>query len=242
MKLFEYAHIYPYIHIHYVHLASIIFEHSVCPGSLITTYIMLFAWFIEYCLVHLLLPKCPSKEFSGLYYPVFGLNIEIYRINLCINSKYKNTDKKNFSRSDWYQQSVTVHHVPKCMSCNKTIVVITEGRNCFHDRTHITAILLLWDLSTLSVVDHDYIYSYIHIYSLDIYIYTLYKCTFSSRVKWKERISRVWVDFIDFIIYFWNKLDYFTEFIRTHIYGLDLWIYFKAVLLLLFMLLNHLLT
>ena len=27
----------------------------------------------------------------------------------------------------WYQQCVTVHHVPKCMSCHKAIVVITGG-------------------------------------------------------------------------------------------------------------------
>ena len=33
----------------------------------------------------------------------------------------------------WYQQCVTVHHVPKCMSCHKTIVVITGRAHCFHD-------------------------------------------------------------------------------------------------------------
>ena len=31
---------------------------------------------------------------------------------------------------------VTVHHVPKCMSCRKAIVVITGRAHCFHDYIH----------------------------------------------------------------------------------------------------------
>ena len=72
-------------HIYYAHLASVRFEHSVCRGSLMTTYITLLALLVERSLVH------------------------------------------------WYQQCVTVHHVPKCMSCHKAIVVITGGAHCFHD-------------------------------------------------------------------------------------------------------------
>ena len=30
----------------------------------------------------------------------------------------------------WYEQCVTVHHVPKCMSCHKVIVVITGRAHC----------------------------------------------------------------------------------------------------------------
>ena len=37
----------------------------------------------------------------------------------------------------WYQQCVTVHHVPKCMSCHKAIVVITGRAHCFHDYIYI---------------------------------------------------------------------------------------------------------
>ena len=37
----------------------------------------------------------------------------------------------------------TVHHVPKCMSCHKAIVVITGRAHCFHDYIYITLILLL---------------------------------------------------------------------------------------------------
>ena len=38
---------------------------------------------------------------------------------------------------------MTVHHVPKCMSCHKAIVVITGRAHCFHDYIYITLILLL---------------------------------------------------------------------------------------------------
>ena len=37
----------------------------------------------------------------------------------------------------------TVHHVPKCMSFHKAIVVITGRAHCFHDNISITLILLL---------------------------------------------------------------------------------------------------
>ena len=43
----------------------------------------------------------------------------------------------------WYQQCGAVHHVPKCMSCHKAIVVITGRAHCFHDCIYITLILLL---------------------------------------------------------------------------------------------------
>ena len=72
-------------YIYYAHLASVGFEHSLCRGSLMTTYITLLALLVEHSLVH------------------------------------------------WYQQCVTVHHVPKCMSCHKAIVVITGRAHCFHD-------------------------------------------------------------------------------------------------------------
>ena len=48
----------------------------------------------------------------------------------------------------------TVHRVPTCMSCHKPIVVIIGRAHYFHDYMYIMPILLLWDLSTLYVVDH----------------------------------------------------------------------------------------
>ena len=37
----------------------------------------------------------------------------------------------------WYRQCVTVHHVPKSMSCRKPIVVITGRAHCFYDYIYI---------------------------------------------------------------------------------------------------------
>ena len=31
----------------------------------------------------------------------------------------------------------TIHHLPKCMSCHKAIVVITGRAHCFHDYIYI---------------------------------------------------------------------------------------------------------
>ena len=39
-------------YIYYAHLAFVRFEHSVCSGSLMTTYITLLAWLVERSLVH----------------------------------------------------------------------------------------------------------------------------------------------------------------------------------------------
>ena len=36
-----------------------------------------------------------------------------------------------------YGCAQTVHHVPKCMSCHKAIVVITGRAHCFHDFIYI---------------------------------------------------------------------------------------------------------
>ena len=38
---------------------------------------------------------------------------------------------------------VQPHHVPRCMSCHKGIVVTTGRAHCFHDCIYIRLILLL---------------------------------------------------------------------------------------------------
>ena len=51
--------------------------------------------------------KCPNTEFfSGQYFPIFGLNMEVYSVNLRIQSEYreirirKNSVFRHFSRSE----------------------------------------------------------------------------------------------------------------------------------------------
>ena len=61
-----------------------------------------------------------------------------------------------------------VHHVPKCMSSHKAIVVITGRAHCFRgniQHVYIILILLIWGLSTLCVVD-IYIFRSIYIRNL----------------------------------------------------------------------------
>ena len=104
-------------YIYFTHFVSVTFEHIVCRGSLMTSYITLLASLVEHSLVH------------------------------------------------WYQQFVTVHHVPKYMSCHKAIVVISGRAHCFHDYIYVTLILLLWDLSTMCVVDHLWPLIFLYIYT-----------------------------------------------------------------------------
>ena len=79
-------------------------------------------------------------------------------------------------RSMMYGLSCVVHHVPKCMSCHKAIVVITGRAHCFHDCMYIMPILLLWDLSTLCVVNHLwlFVYTFMYFYILLYYLKTLF--------------------------------------------------------------------
>ena len=76
--------------------------------------------------------------------------------------------------------------VPKCMGCHKATVAITGRANCFHDCIYITLILLLWDLSTLCVVNHLwplYTFIYIFIYMYILYIYTYINYIYRERYR-----------------------------------------------------------
>ena len=59
------------------------------------------------------------RSFSGPYFPVFGLNTEIYSVNLCIQSKYRKirTRKKvvfeHFPRSDYTAKVVNFCDIEK---------------------------------------------------------------------------------------------------------------------------------
>ena len=86
----------------------------------------------------------------------------------------------------WYQECVTVHHMPKRRSCYKAIVVITMRTHCFH-HCIITYVLRpswfgrVWPLRALCVswISNNNLYSYIYIYIYTyIYIYNwlMYIC------------------------------------------------------------------
>ena len=65
---------------------------------------------------------------------------------------------------------ITVHHVPKCMSCHKAIVVITGRAHCFHDYiftyiyyAHPASVRFEHSVcrgSLMTTYDHLYIYTH----------------------------------------------------------------------------------
>ena len=70
------------------------------------------------------------------------------------------------------KHSANVHHVPKCISCHKAIVMITGRAHYFHDNIYIMPILFLSGLFEQSVcrswITYHQLYIFIYIY---IYIY-----------------------------------------------------------------------
>ena len=85
--------------------------------------------------------------------------------------------------STWGHDAHHVHHVSKCMSCHKYIVVITGRVHCFHDCTYIlcpSCFCEIWALCVSWIIS-DNLYKYMHYINictniLYIYIYTfIYK-------------------------------------------------------------------
>ena len=90
----------------------------------------------------------------------------------------------------------------KWSATHRVLTGITERAHCFHDCIYIVPILLLWDLSTLCIVDHlwsqvlIYIYIYAYIY---IYIYIcicICICILYGNLKFKS--------------HFWNNVSTFV--------------------------------
>ena len=52
--------------------------------------------------------KCPYSEFSGLYFPAFGLNTERYEVRK--NTNQKNSEYGHFSRSVFDQKRRTINY------------------------------------------------------------------------------------------------------------------------------------
>ena len=58
----------------------------------------------------------------------------------------------------WYQQCGTVHHVPRCMSCHKAIVVLTGRAHCFHDNICYVHLASVRFEHSMSWIFYDHIY------------------------------------------------------------------------------------
>ena len=71
----------------------------------------------------------------------------------------------------------TVHHVSKCMSCHKAIVVTTRSSHSFHDHTH-TDIYRYIDIYIHIYIHYIYIYTYIRIYIYIIIVICILFCIY----------------------------------------------------------------
>ena len=65
----------------------------------------------------------------------------------------------------WYQQCVTLHHVPKWMSCHKDTVVTTGWAHCFHDYIMPIFFCIIWAVWVLWIT-YDKSLQFILPYSL----------------------------------------------------------------------------
>ena len=88
-----------------------------------------------------------------------------YTLLVQMNQRVLKRVLKKHSLVHWYQQCLTVHHVPKCMSCHRAIVVITGRAYCFHNCIYILrpcCFCEIWALCvSLNIYDHLYVYVYI---------------------------------------------------------------------------------
>ena len=87
---------------------------------------------------------CKDKEtIRGFFFTVpdkKGLIYESNEMDLSSKNIYHQKQIKTSAESNTKTDtifSLTVHHVPKCMSCHKAIVVITGRAHCFHDNIYI---------------------------------------------------------------------------------------------------------
>ena len=74
---------------------------------------------------------CPPGYHHNGFVATHALGHMMYGYTLLVPMNQRVLNKHSLVH--WYQQCVTVHHVPKCMSCHKAIVVITGRAHCFRD-------------------------------------------------------------------------------------------------------------
>ena len=131
--------LFSWLHVYYAHLASVRFEYSVCRGSLMTSWGYQWNVALSISRNYFLFKYTTGRAHcfhDCMYITLLALLVE-------------------HSLVHWFQQCVTVHHVPKCMSCHKTIVVKTWRAHCFHDFIYIAPICLHLETNSSRVLSSD---------------------------------------------------------------------------------------
>ena len=93
-----------------------------CYYNLVVIFMTGYIYFASFVSKHTAWKVSKYGVFSGLYFPIFGLNTEIYSVNLRIQSKYrkirtrKTSVFRDFSRSDTHiyrhTSNVNIHICP----------------------------------------------------------------------------------------------------------------------------------
>ena len=81
----------------------------------------------------------------------------------------------------WYQQCLTLHHVPKCMNCHKVIGVITGRAHCFHDYIYLICPCYFCEILALCMLYITYIY--LCLFNIYIHIHTFIYKSYANAVK-----------------------------------------------------------
>ena len=89
---------------------------------------------------------CPPSHRHRGFVATHALGHSVCRGSLMITSIALLALLVEHSLVYWYQQCVTVHHVPKCMTCHRATVVMTGRAHRFHDCMYIYIIILLYIL------------------------------------------------------------------------------------------------
>ena len=117
----------------------------------------------------------------------------------------------------WYQQCVTVHHVPKCMSCHKAIVVITGRAYCFHIYyAHLASVRFEHSVCRGSLMTY-YIYIYINTYKRlnERALSTGEPCTCEYVILFRSFLQR----YIKYTLVHSSKLLAFRRSSKTSLFG-----------------------
>ena len=122
----------------------------------------------------------PKLSSYALMYEIYIIYTYIPYIYIYHISCYHENNVPSRLSPRWLYGNSCTH-----MSCHKAIVVITERAHCFHDKIYIIVILLLWDLSTLCVVDHLWPLIYITYILYHLYILK-YNCIFHKEMSFRQ--------------------------------------------------------
>ena len=110
-----------------------VYQYYIC----IKIYIYNIWVYIYVCIYVIMKTMCPPSYHHNGFVATHALGHTIYDYTMLVTINWRVFTLFAWLVEDssvhWYQQCLTVHHVPKCISSHKAIQVITGRAHCFHD-------------------------------------------------------------------------------------------------------------